>query len=35
MTDSKQGMVAETSEAQIAVHWKEEEYYDPPKDFVA
>ncbi|MGA7616077.1 MAG: acetate--CoA ligase [Thermoanaerobaculia bacterium] len=24
----------ETNEAQIAVHWKEEEYYDPPKSFV-
>jgi acetyl-CoA synthetase len=25
---------AETSEAQIAVHWREEEYYPPPEDFV-
>ncbi len=25
----------EVSEAQIAVHWREEEYYDPPKSFVA
>jgi acetyl-CoA synthetase len=35
MTDSKQGMVAETSEAQIAVHWKEEEYFEPSREFVA
>jgi len=27
--------VAETSEAQIAVHWKEEEYFYPPEKFVA
>ncbi len=27
--------VAETTEAQIAVHWKEEEYYSPPASFVA
>jgi acetyl-CoA synthetase len=27
--------VAETTEAQIAVHWKEEEYYSPPSSFVA
>jgi acetyl-CoA synthetase len=27
--------VAETTEAQIAVHWKEEEYYSPPANFVA
>ena len=26
---------AETTEAQIAVHWKEEEYYDPPAGFIA
>ncbi|MGZ8803503.1 MAG: acetate--CoA ligase [Mycobacterium sp.] len=25
----------ESSEAQIAVHWREEEYYDPPPAFVA
>jgi acetyl-CoA synthetase len=25
----------EVSEAQIAVHWREEEYYDPPASFVA
>ena len=35
MTDSKQGMVEETSEAQIAVHWKEEEYFEPSREFVA
>jgi len=28
-------VVAETTEAQIAVHWKEEEYYSPPAGFVA
>jgi len=26
--------VAETTEAQIAVHWKEEEYFSPPESFV-
>jgi len=26
---------AELSEAQIAVHWREEEYYPPPEEFVA
>jgi acetyl-CoA synthetase len=26
---------AATSEAQIAVHWREEEYYPPPPSFVA
>ena len=26
--------VIETSEAQIAVHWREEEYYYPPAKFV-
>jgi acetyl-CoA synthetase len=25
----------EVSEAQIAVHWREEEYYEPPAAFVA
>ena len=25
----------QTSEAQIAVHWREEEYYQPPARFVA
>ena len=33
MSDEKQ--IVETSEAQIAVHWKEEEYYHPSKEFVA
>jgi acetyl-CoA synthetase len=28
------GGVAETTEAQIAVHWREEEAYDPPESFV-
>ena len=36
MADSRgTSEVAETTEAQIAVHWKEEEYYDPPAGFVA
>ena len=35
MADAKTSAVAETTEAQIAVHWKEEEYYDPPASFVA
>jgi acetyl-CoA synthetase len=26
---------AQVSEAQIAVHWREEDYYDPPEDFVS
>ena len=26
---------AAVSEAQIAVHWREEEYYPPPPSFVA
>jgi len=30
-----QGPGAEVSEAQIAVHWREEEYYPPPVSFVA
>jgi acetyl-CoA synthetase len=30
-----QGPGAEVSEAQIAVHWREEEYYPPPAAFVA
>ena len=34
MADSKP-TVADTTEAQIAVHWKEEEYYKPPTSFVA
>jgi acetyl-CoA synthetase len=36
MADTAQGTVAqeekEYSESQIAVHWKEEEYYQPPED---
>ncbi len=36
MADAKSNSaVAETNEAQIAVHWKEEEYFDPPASFVA
>ena len=36
MADSKPATkVAETNEAQIAVHWKEEEYFQPSKEFVA
>ena len=31
---SRDGSEAEVSEAQIAVHWREEEYYDPPAKFV-
>jgi acetyl-CoA synthetase len=30
----KSRAVAETSEAQIAVHWREEEYYHPPATFI-
>ena len=26
---------SEVSEAQIAVHWREEAYYEPPPSFVA
>ena len=29
------GQVAGVSEAQIAVHWLEEEYYYPPAKFIA
>ncbi|HEY2796534.1 MAG TPA: acetate--CoA ligase [Thermoanaerobaculia bacterium] len=35
MADAQGPVVAETTEAQIAVHWKEEEYYPPPASFVA
>lgn len=35
MADTDTIPKTEVSEAQIAVHWKEEEYYYPPKDFVA
>ena len=34
MAEDVQGQ-AETSEAQIAVHWREEDYYPPPASFVA
>jgi hypothetical protein len=29
-----EGSEAQVSEAQIAVHWREEEYYPPPAGFV-
>ena len=29
------GQEAQVSEAQIAVHWREEQYYPPPPSFVA
>ncbi len=29
------GTEAEVSEAQIAVHWREEEYFQPPAKFIA
>ena len=32
---SSDGSEAEVSEAQIAVHWREEEYFDPPAKFIA
>jgi acetyl-CoA synthetase len=35
MTESPDSEVDEVSEAQIAVHWREEEYYEPPAAFVA
>ncbi len=35
MTDSQDTEVSEASEAHIAVHWREEQYYEPPADFVA
>jgi acetyl-CoA synthetase len=41
MTDSPEtdspdeAEVSDVSEAQIAVHWREEDYYQPPADFVA
>jgi acetyl-CoA synthetase len=39
MTDNSEPQVSGdgeqvVSESQIAVHWREEEYYDPPQDFV-
>ncbi len=33
-TTPTQNAVIETSEAQIAVHWREEEYYYPSAKFV-
>jgi acetyl-CoA synthetase len=33
-TASQGGSEADLSEAQIAVHWREEEYYEPPAKFV-
>lgn len=35
MSDEKDREVTETSEAEIAVHWGEEEYFAPPLSFVA
>src|SRR6516162_360683 len=35
MADSKGTTLSEPTEAQIAVHWKEEEFFKPPKEFVA
>src|SRR5580693_4418652 len=42
MSDAAEGIQSgarddeeEVSESQIAVHWREEEYYDPPASFVA
>ncbi|MBZ5552330.1 MAG: acetate--CoA ligase [Acidobacteriia bacterium] len=35
MAETLKGQVTETTEAQIAVHWKEEEYYRPPQKFIA
>ena len=32
MTESQE--TQQVSEAQIAVHWREEEYYQPPESFV-
>ena len=32
---SNDGSEAEVSEAQIAVHWREEEYFNPPAEFIA
>jgi len=30
-----EGQEAQVSEAQIAVHWREEEYYHPPASFIS
>src|SRR5258708_37182104 len=35
MAETKAPQVAETTEGQIAVHWKEEEYYKPSAKFIA
>ncbi len=35
MADEEKSPEAEVSEAQIAVHWREEEYYYPPPKFIA
>ncbi|PKM80507.1 MAG: acetate--CoA ligase [Firmicutes bacterium HGW-Firmicutes-14] len=35
MSEEKEKEVTETSEAEIAVHWGEEEYINPPRSFVA
>ena len=40
MTDNSEPQVSgdgepQVSESQIAVHWREEEYYHPPESFVA
>src|ERR1700722_7302820 len=35
MTESAEPEESVVSEAQIAVHWREEEYYEPPAAFVA
>jgi acetyl-CoA synthetase len=37
MADSQEAQdpATQVSEAQIAVHWREEEYYPPPPSFVA
>jgi acetyl-CoA synthetase len=34
-SSSPDGSESEVSEAQIAVHWREEEYYNPPAKFIA
>ena len=35
MAAEKEARAAGVSEAQIAVHWPEEEYYQPPAKFIA
>ena len=34
MADIRKQQVIETTEAQIAVHWREEEYYYPSSKFI-